>query len=172
MFFSCFFCTARLESPWVYHGFRRFFDARHLFTTLYLDVSIPALEAHTRPGDVWMKSWNSWTTTTTTASYSQFQPVFVDVHGLKMFPFQKGGSVLRFGLKVAPSEHQQIFDSVDKLVKGLFKELDVVSLGGVSTVGRVKKRLVVSRNGKVPNRHGNSSLLRRTSSAKSAKKNP
>eukprot|EP00435_Cladocopium_sp_Y103_P022021 s1853_g5.t1 len=59
---------------------------KHLFTTLYLDVSIPALEAHTR-----------------------------------------------FGLKVAPSEHQQIFDSVDKLVKGLFKELDVVSLGGVLT---------------------------------------
>lgn len=57
---------------------------KHLFTTLYLDVSIPALEAHTR-----------------------------------------------FGLKVAPSEHQQIFDSVDKLVKGLFKELDVVSLGGL-----------------------------------------
>ena len=21
---TCFFCTARLESPWVYHGFRRF----------------------------------------------------------------------------------------------------------------------------------------------------
>ena len=36
----------------------------------------------------------------------------------------------RFGLKLAPSEHQQVFDSVDMLVKGLFKELDVVSLGG------------------------------------------
>lgn len=56
---------------------------KHLFTTLYLDVSIPALGAHTR-----------------------------------------------FGLKLAPSEHQQVFDSVDMLVKGLLKELDVVSLGG------------------------------------------
>lgn len=52
---------------------------------------------------------------------------------LWIFPHQTSSTSLRldrFGLKLAPSEHQQVFDSVDMLVKGLLKELDVVSLGG------------------------------------------
>ena len=155
-------------------GLPGFANARHLFTTLYLDVSIPALEAHTRPVFVdvfvdvsvsnfpWLNG-NIHSMVIGMVVYTLYQHlviVFFNRNGNLPLTYQvlppgcvfrpfKGWVIsgptapwlqlTRFGLKVAPSEHQQIFDSVDKLVKGLFKELDVVSLGGVSTFKKPSK---------------------------------